>query len=394
MILFSLLSILAFIPYALKKKLTSFVLVFGLCLIVFAFFLLEFFLGRVDYLISDGFVYFDDPEDWIANIDRSFWGYVNYIEKCIDPLGHVFIKIINIPILLLLLYYIQKTFPIVKSPASFVFFFPYILFLSISNLRDLLIWLFAILIVRNYNKRKIQYYLLAIVYSIALYMLRPFMLASVWIALVLFEIAPFIRNFIRKIEIKKVLSFLAFALLFLIVLIVANPVISKKIHSYRYNATYLIMQGYEERAKLRKADDVIDTSNLPKAIFMSHVRYVLTPVPNSILKRMFSADLSTEYGLTSEVLRLINQLVYYYLLIWILFNLTTVIRSLRKFNFEQRAFLIWLLTFLPVYSIAHFGGSHQRLKLPFQILILLIFIYARHYKKLRKKAKEPSLAAH
>ncbi|TAI47541.1 hypothetical protein [Flagellimonas allohymeniacidonis] len=256
--------------------------------------------------------------------------------------------------------------------------------MAISNLRDLLIWLLAILIIRNYNKREINWYVFAVFCSIALYMLRPFMLATVWLAVIFFEIGPFIKNLITKINVKRIASFLVFVLALGIVVFFASPTIGKKIRSYQYNATYLVTKGYEERAKQRRADGVIDASNMPKAIFMSHVRYVLTPMPHAIVERMFSSELSTEYGITSEALRLYTQLVYYFILIWLLFNLRTVYRSLRILVFEQKAFLLWLLAFLPIYSIAHFGGSHQRLKLPFQLLLLILFIYSRHFKKMRE----------
>ncbi|TXN37626.1 hypothetical protein FVB32_04880 [Flagellimonas hymeniacidonis] len=212
-------------------------------------------------------------------------------------------------------------------------------------------------------------------------MLRPFMLATVWLAMFLLEFGPFIKSFFKKINAKKVLGYSAFVLGLLTVLWIVYPTVQKKVHSYKYNATHLITKGYEERAKLRKADDVIDASNMPKAIFMSHVRYIVTPMPHSIIKRMFSSGLKSEYGKTSEFLRLYTLIVYYFALVWLLINIKSVVRTIGALGFQQKAILLWLFAFLPIYSIAHFGGSHQRLKLPFQLLVLILFIYTRKFKK-------------
>ena len=82
MILFSFFTIIAFFLY--KNDLRNFFAISFFAILVLFFFLIEYSLGIVDFLISDGFRYYNDPEEWIADRSRATWGYLNYFVKYFD----------------------------------------------------------------------------------------------------------------------------------------------------------------------------------------------------------------------------------------------------------------------------------------------------------------------
>ncbi len=381
MILFTTLFIIAFVIYKSKKRIKSFFYISIVSFLVFIFFLFEYAQGDVSYLISDGYRYFFRPEDWIIDIDRALWGFVNYFEKYYDIGGAFFIKILNIPILLIFLIQLERTFKFIKEPYVYILVYPYLLFLSISNLRDILIWLFAILIFQQFYKKTVKSYFAAIIFGIGLYMLRPFMFATAFIAIIAVESFS-LFSISKKISSRQKLFKLSLILFLGLSILSIYPLITDKVDSYFYNARYMLTEGFSERAIERKADEIIDVTNIPKSIIIGHIRYILTPVPTSLLKRLISNEFDfLNYGIVGEILRLINQINYYLIMILVLINFKSVIKTIQYFSREQKGFLLWLLAFLPIYAVAHFGGSHQRLKLPFQIFLFIIYVYATKIKK-------------
>ena len=169
MILFLILMFIAFSIYYRHNMVKDYFIIFLLCLIVYIFFLFEYSFGFIDYLISDSYDYYHDAEKWMKD-KRFLWGYINYFVKEYDFLGDIFIKIINIPILMILLFYLKNIFNVIKNPYIFLIFCPFLLMLSISNLRDLLIMLFAVLAINFYND-SFKYYFHIVLFSICVFRL-------------------------------------------------------------------------------------------------------------------------------------------------------------------------------------------------------------------------------
>lgn len=355
------------------------------CLLVLVGFLYEVYLGRVDFLISDGFKYYTYPENWIIDIDRAFWGYVNYFVKYFDIGGDFFIKIINIPILLITLYLFRDVFNRIKSPFWFVLACPSLLYLSISNLRDVLIWLMAILTIKLYFKKTSLSVLLALLCAIALYTLRPFMLVTALVSIFAYEVffdGGGVRVSRMSGMVKKVGVLFAFALASMIV----YPTVKNKLDSYLYNGQWLLESGYANIAKDKGVGDLVDSSNVPKALSFAVLRFIFTPQPDSIIRRWLKDDIPPNpYGLSSELLRLFNQIISYSIILYLLFNFKNAYSSLKKMDSTQRAVLTWCLVFLPIYAFVHFGGSHQRLKLPFQMMLFITACYTYLDKRENKK---------
>jgi hypothetical protein len=375
----------AFVLYNRGRHLDDFLKILLLCILVLVSFLFEYYLGRVDFLISDGYKYYANPEHWIINIDRALWGYVNYFLKYIDIGGDFFIKILNIPVLLIFLYLLRELYDRCKKQIWFVIACPSLLYLSISNLRDVLIWLMALLFIKSYFIKQPINLFFAALSAMALYSLRPFMLGTALMAIVFFELF-FNEELNRRGLVTKYFSRVGFLMVVVSLGFLVYPVVKSRLDTYLYNGQWLLESGYVSIAKDKGVEDLIDSSNVPRAIVFATLRYIFTPQPDSIIRRWLDSDIPpSPYGFISEFLRLFNQVIFYLVIIYLAFNFRSALRVLASMNSTQKAMLFWFVMFLPIYSFVHFGGAHQRLKLPFQLALVIIALYSYLHKQDKKR---------
>ena len=329
--------------------------------LILILFLFEYGLDYVDYYISDGFEYINNPEDWIIDLDRATWGYINYFEKYYDILGMYFAKFINIPLLLILNKLLQNLFKPIIGKFNIVIILPYFLFLGISNLRDILILVIIICSINSYLKNKLKYYFVFSVFILVLYTLRPFIAFITLITLVFYS---FNKNKGYNKQIKTLFFlFLVLPILFFI--------LELRINQYLYNFNYYIGEGLADRVEQRQAVDLGDFT-APSFWIKAHLRYLFTPIPTSIVASLFDSSQSFTYGLTSKILRLINQTIYYGFILYVLINIKKAYKFIKYLNPAMKSFMLISFSHFPIYSILHFGGVHQRTKLPFQILLILV----------------------
>jgi len=64
-----------------------------------------------------------------------------------------------------------------------------------------------------------------------------------------------------------------------------------------------------------------------------------------------------------------------------LINIKKAYKIIKYLNPAMKSFMFISFTYLPIYSILHFGGVHQRSKIPFQILIILVGLIIYKNKK-------------
>ncbi len=339
---------------------------------VFVIYLFEVIGGNISYYISDGLKYITNPEEWIMDKSRATWGYINYFEKHYDIFGFTFAKILNIPLLLIFNKLLQNLFKPYLGKINIIFWLPYFFFLGISNLRDILIIISILSIITFFYKKQVKYYLLAMLFFLILYTLRPF-IALVLLFVIAYYLTPRTRT---KLQLMKYIVFFIFST-FLIL-----ETFSFKIDQYLYNLSYYLNEGLEERIELREAE-VLGKSQSPLFWIKAHLRYVFTPMPHSIISSLNDGMQSFTYGLTSKVLRLINQLIYFGFLVYISLNFSKVYSAFKVLNSSAKSFLIVSVSYFPIYSILHFGGVHQRTKLPFQVFIIIIGLLIWRYKKLK-----------
>ncbi|MDA8934598.1 hypothetical protein N9H03_01710 [Flavobacteriales bacterium] len=327
-------------------------------------------------MISDGKRYFDEAENYVLDSQRKAWGLFNYAVKKYDYLPRIFIKFMNIPVLFIFIFYLQKTFSLINY--KLLFTFPYLFFLSMSNLRDILIWLSALMIIRFfYLKKSLVFFL---VFFTLLIFLRPMMILSIGAFIVVFYLYKNIltrKSNMRKY--KRLNGLFVFILLVGSVFFFRND-IQANYNRTTYNLSYLYLDNLDSRLDAR-AQGAIQTNNLGKALMLGAVRYVSAPIPTSKIANLLSDNPEVKYGYFSEYLRLIGQISYYFMIIYITLNFKKSFLVLKEFNIAQKAYLFWLFSFFPIYGFYHFGAGHQRLKLPFQIFIFIIFIYLYHHKR-------------
>mgnify|MGYP006181743107 CR=1 FL=1 len=345
-------------------------------LVVFVLFLVEYSYGSLDYLISDGKRYFDEAENYVLDSERKAWGLLNYFVKKYDYLPRIFIKFMNIPILFIFILYLQKTFSLIHF--KLLFAFPYLFCLSMSNLRDILIWLSALMIIRFFYLKKSPGFFL--VFLTLLIFLRPMMMLPIGVFIVVFFLYKNILTRKSKIRKSTILNGLAVFILLVGSLFFFRNDIQANYNSTVYNLSYLYLNNLDSRLEAR-AQGTIQTNNLGKALLLGAVRYVAAPIPSSKIANLLSDNPEVKYGYFSEYLRLIGQISYYFMLIYVTLNYKKSILVLKEFNVTQKAYLFWLFSFFPIYGFYHFGAGHQRLKLPFQIFIFIIFIYLYHRKR-------------
>ena len=350
---------------------------FGLSFIahfVFLLFLFEFINGNVTYYISDGLRYITNPEKWIADKSRATWGYINYFEKYYDILGPTFAKIINIPLLLIFNKQLKNLFKVYLGEINIVMWLPYFFFLAISNLRDVFLMIVVIESLRHIINYSFNNLLKFLFYFFLVSTLRPFIAAVLLSVVIYFRFNILIK---RRLYLYAIFFTGVFVLFFLQF---------DFYDRYAYNLNYYLNEGLEDRIVERKAEVLGSTGGVVFWI-KSFLRYIFTPLPHSMILAAIEGVEKNIYGFTSLFLRIINQCVYLYSLLYIVFNFNYLKIIYKILNSLQKAFLFVCFSYLPIYSILHFGGVHQRTKLPFQVLVVIVFYLIFQYKKKVKNEK-------
>ncbi len=348
-----------------------------LVLILYVF---EVWFGYIDYYISDGFHYINNPEEWIINIDRATWGYINYFEKYYDVFGVYFAKFINIPLILIFNKLLQNLFQRNLWNINIILFLPYYFYLGISNLRDVLIMIMLLIVVSYFNKKEIKYKMLAFVFLLFLYTLRPFIAGITLIVICYYGL----KRYSNKSYLSKVFYFLiALSFIFLFYLVFESKVIT-----YFYNLQFYLGDGLADRVIRRQAESLGDFTT-PLFWVKAHLRYIFAPMPQSLVESLFENE-SFTYGLISKILRIINQLIYFGFIIFVLRKFKFIFKVFRSLSVSSKSFLLVCFSYMPIYSILHFGGVHQRTKLPFQVCIIIIGCLIYKFNKTKKIGNKKS----
>jgi len=362
-----------------KNDLHTLILISVISHLVLLSYLFEVEFGNVDYYLSDGYQYINYPEDWIKELDRAAWGYLNYFEKYYDIFGVVFAKFINIPLILVFNKLLQNLFREKLLNFNIIFLLPYYFYLGISNLRDVLIMIVILVVMLTFNKKELKYKLISSISLLLLYVLRPFIAGITFLVISYYLLKPYLKN--------NYISRIFYSSIAIMVIYIFYTIFQTKILQYSYNFKYYIGEGLQDRVVARKAE-VLGEVNSYLFWVKAHLRYIFTPMPQSLFLSSFNNE-PLNYGLTSRVLRIINQLIYYGYFVYISLNLPKLLQIYRTLSSPMKSFLLICFSYLPIYSILHFGGVHQRTKLPFQVCIILIgcLIYRLNQTKKSEKTK-------
>jgi len=383
MILFFTLSILLLIYVRNDKKAFSFILIaYLLGIIVYVFKLTEFTFGTIEYLISDeaGYFYQKNYSFQLTKSDRLIWYAINYFENHYDIAGIIGIKFINIPITIMGLIWLGKIFEGKIRYINFIIYIPYLLILMTMNLRDMLIITAAIGFVYYLQYPRLRNLMYMLFLLIVVFFLRPVMAFIIILitVVVLFFLQKGKKNVLSKRKLYRIIFILILlsASYFLLQTKINNTIVRYIVY-VEYN--FYNKKKYNERVKQKDVEKLASSNNLIVNAFYGSLRYIGAPIPTSLLLRILKGG--GKFGITDDIIRMINQLFYYCFLIYISINLRTFKKIIKYLSIPQIIILLWLLSYLFVYSFLAFGGTHQRTKIPFQLFIYLIFALIVHFKK-------------
>lgn len=298
------------------------------------------------FLYSDEQYYYYSYDIVLTDKSRRLFAFINKLYSE-DILGLIFVKTFNIPVVASTIILLSQKMSL--SPFKLLLWNPYLFALAILNLRDALI-LYILVLGIVYIKNIIK---LAAVSSVLL-SLRPLSL-----------IIP-LGNFIVA---KRRNLFIISACILILILIYGE------LSNYTYAIKwYFSEEGFLSRLE-RTGQSEFYRGSVTKSYIYGVVRYIFTPIPFSLLRELFSGNVSG-YGIVHDVLRILNQFLYYYILLIFFYNSLRIRDVIVRFW----PFLILAGFFLLVYGFYNLGGGHQRIKLPFQLILTAMSLYLTKQK--------------
>ena len=340
----------------------------------------------MEFFAGDEIGYINAASDKLpSGTDRFLWYFINNLIINYDiSFNGVALKLINIPIaanFLMVLWLIFKD----KRVFLISVVLPYFAYTATKDLRDIPVFLFTALTILSFHHRKPIYMVLSLISLGMLFLLRPFAAVIVFIILLL-QLCLLTIKPLKKLSISKRFSqkFLILVVIAMIISPFTVPVVRHSIvKHYNWFIYTTFDKGYEMKIEKRVQSDLRYASgNKVKDFCVAGVRYVVTPIPTSLLERFMKGG-SEQWGVVDDLIRIVTQIGYYFLLGYLLINARNIWPVFRQMSVSGRAFILCLLTYWPIYSYHLYGVTHQRLKLPFQIVIFLIAMGVSEYKKNR-----------
>lgn len=385
MIIFIIISVFIFI-YCFRfqyVKTTQIFLFYYLAIFVFTLKLFEYVFGQIDFFISDEIYYFEEATYNFLEVndkERYLWLLLNYIFKNFDVYGEFGIKLINIPIGLLSLVALNRAYRISISPVRYLLFLPYLLVTFTFNLRDNLILLFSILLFISLDKVSIKNIWALLLLSIGLAFTRPLFILLI-LSIFLFVKVMFSENNSLGKRSKGKLILLS-AIFLGVGFFLIGQFLQEIVVKYYINLELMVNNNFEN-----KTDEIGYqlSGNIFKDLGNSLIRFILAPLPHSLFKRLFE-EISI-WGITDEIVRIIHQSIYFFLLFYLVYNFKLFFVILRRMDHISLMVTLFLLSQALIYSIYQLGGTHQRTKLPFQLAIFILCYLINNYKKELKNGK-------
>lgn len=360
-----------------KSNLRFIFITYALSLIVYGLKIIEYYSGNIDFLISDEVWYWMASSDisTIYDNQRLLWNYINYFLFTYDINGNWAVKLINIPIGVSLILTLNKYFNSVIAPEKYIYFLPYILITFTLNLRDNFILLVCIMLIDAITNPSPKKMPLMIGLLFMLYFLRPLFIVLVLVITLFIKYIP--QTFKLFSKYNKLSNMLV-----IISIVTLSVVWYDNLYSlfqrYYLHIQYSFGEGYEKTADLIGYQT---SSNIKKDFFVNSLRYIIAPIPISLINRLTQG--ASVWGYVDELIRILHQTIYYYLMIYVLVNVKLLFKSILSLTKLQTSILAFFLAHLPIYSFYLFGATHQRTKIPFQIAVF-IFYYLIILSKKRK----------
>lgn len=381
MVLVLILNIILFFVL-LREKLIfkpAIVLAYSIPIFLLALWGLEYGTGRIQFFISDESEYVRDALFFgFPNMnDRFLWQLVNYwvVHNDIYMSG-LPLKLINIPLYVGFIYLLRKIFPY-EGIGLLPVLLLYLPFSAVFNLRDVAIWFFSTLSIYLSSKSSWKSGL-SVFPLILLYMLRPFAAILIFSLILIMRLPELLSHMKKDRDPSLAMLRIVFSVMLIaLLLVIVYPILHQRIEAYSAWVEYTTHEGkmkYEEGLP-----SPILTGNRAVDFTIASVRYFTTPMPQSLLMRIASGG-SEQWGLVDDLVRIINQIGYYGVLLYLLLNYRLIYAAVSSLSRIQGIVIINLAMYWPIYSYYLYGVTHQRLKLPLQISLFLIAL-AVHNKK-------------
>jgi len=373
MLTFLLFTLLLFIKYHKNREVVKFITItYLLSLIIFSLKLMEYGYNITELMSGDEYYYYYGDSG--QTTQRVLWIFINSIIRNYDIFGEIGSKLLNIPIGVITIIALGKVNNNKIPYSNYILFLPYLLVMFTLNLRDNLIIFFVIMTFKNIEDGLLKSYFLITIYIVLLFLLRPLFVILIFIIVIMGRIIRLKWAFLKSH--RK--AFVIVILLFMFLGNVFKDQISKVTQSFTYNIQYNYIDNYINSAKFTKYGDGY-TGNISRDRIYGAFRYVFAPLPTSLISRLFSG--TNPQGRVDDIFRIIHQMIYYYLLMYIILNIKHVKKVLSSFTYLQINVFLYLSAYMPIYSFYLFGSSHQRHKIPFQIAIFILYYYIMTDKK-------------
>jgi len=348
----------------------------GIFLVLFYF---EHIIGGIPLFYSDEILFMSGTTSVTRFSEKYLWFLINdFMLKYDLSFNGFMLKMINIPvsaIALLVLWRIFKNKNIFLLPIAL----PYFSFIATKNLRDIPILCLSFFSIYMFYSRKSPYVILSCISLVILFFLRPFtacLITTIILLQIIYQIGKkliklkFYKNHIKKIVILFIITFILLPLFGGNIIMIIKHNLNKFIY-------YVIGEGHEELAELRSPH--YTSGNKLKDFIVAGIRYSFTPIPTSIIIR--AAGGGSDWGFVDDLIRIYNQIIYYILLGYLIMNVRYITKIFTRMTYGQKAVILYLLSYWPIYSLYLYGVSHQRIKIPFQIAVFLIVFIIKNYKK-------------
>jgi hypothetical protein len=307
-----------------------------------------------------------------VDVSRAGWIVLNAFVQRVDIFaGGAPLKLIGVPLLLIAVLYVWRVFEKRNGVFWLPIALPYLCLVAVENLRDtLILCLTAVLCLALYERRA-SGVLRAVLAAGLLLVSRPFVLAVVILGFGLERAWSAARRFhLLSVPSRSGLRIGLATIIVACTLAVAGPVVVNLVDRYEYYLTFLLAGRHEdigvERVGRLTGNRMVDFA-------VGAARYAFTPLPTSLAARMVKGG-TEQWGLLDDVVRLGNQLTYFALLAALALRWRRVWRGLGTTDAPQRLLLFSLAAMWPIYSWQLFGATHQRLKLPLQIVVYLLVL--------------------
>ena len=384
LIILFLLGLVLFISLKIGKEvfIANFVVLLGAMILHFVIYL-EYNLGiTTDYFLSDEIFYlseyFRGNVDWqTGNVEsRKLWFIIN--GALIDTgAADVIFKMVNIPFLLLLNCYFYLLSEKNKLALWLPFILPYLLFISVTNLRDVLIFMSLLGMIYHAFQIGMGHKLLAFVFALLLFNLRPFSLfigAGVIVGFMIFQ---------RDRQIKTLAKIVVLMVIALVAVILAP-----------------MLKGYY--------DTVIYVLSTPGVLREGHrgfgafdvveyfVRSFLAPFPSTLAIMLSQGETHSGWGYAHDIIRILNQLSVMALFVVLGWKSLVALINRRifdMFEFGKYGKILVIIFFFHTlaYALYSAGTMHSRLHLFGNLMILVLVMSVYNNRDNRQATNLPNI---